>query len=127
GAPDDSFVRFDLDNLLTGKTIDAVWLQLVVTSDASASSDHSGEVWKVSTFSVNDLNGGKLPGKMGVAPVGADLGPVSTGQTVQWTLPTTLVMPNSILCLGIYTSSANGAAYWNTGGPSPPVLIIKYH
>src|SRR5262249_29178086 len=85
-SENDGFVRFDLDATLTGKTIDAVTLELTVASGANAGSDHSGEIWQVSSFTLSSLDVNP-PSKVGMMPIGADQGPVSPSQMVKWALP----------------------------------------
>ncbi len=122
GPPTAGFLRFDLDNAFAGKTVTKI--ELVVRVGASpASSDHSGEVWTVSTFTRPDLFKA-VPAK--VAKVATDLGAVAANATVKWTLPNNTVSANTAACFGVFTSSTNGADYQNTKGSIPPRLLVTY-
>ena len=122
GPPTAGFLRFDLDNAFAGKTVTKI--ELVVRVGASpSSSDHSGEVWTVSTFTRPDLFKA-VPAKL--AKVANDLGAVAANATVKWTLPNNTLSANSAACFGVFTSSTNGADYQNTTGSNPPRLLVTY-
>jgi hypothetical protein len=121
-----SFVRFDLDGALAGKTIDAVKLRLVVTTSGSAASTHSGEIWQVAPFTEADL-AMALPDKVGMAPISPDMGAVAINQAVTWQLPANIIAPDAPVFLEIFPVSGDGTYYWKKDGPLPPKLIIDYH
>lgn len=126
GEPTYSYIRFDLDGTLAGKTIDTVAVEIVVASNASSGSDHSGELWQVGMFTQSSISM-NLPKKVGANPIGADQGAVVASQVVSWPIPVNLVSANSSLSLGLYPKSDNSTNYWNTSGMAPPQLVIKYH
>jgi len=126
GVAEISFVRFEIDGALAGKTIDTVTLELVVASTLNSAGDHSGEVWQVSPFTVGSLNMA-LPPKMGATRVSPDQGSVMPLQVIKWQLPASIVTLNSGFFVGIFPTSMNSVAYWNTAGATPPRLVITYH
>ena len=121
-----SFIRFDIDDIIANKTIDAVTLRLGVTGNAKASSNQSGEIWQVSSFTEPSLHMSE-PAKVGMSPIGANQGAVLQNQTLIWSLPTNLVAPNQSVFLGVFPLTSDGVNYYNTAGAQPPRLTILYH
>lgn len=121
-----AYLRFDLDGALAGKSVDAVTLRLVVTTSSNATSDNSGEIRQVKPFVESDLTMAAPP-DVSMEPVGADQGPVTLAQVVEWALPTNLVTPDMPVFLRLFPRSGDGVSYWNKDGPAPPRLIIQYH
>lgn len=120
------FVRFDLDGVLAGKTIDSVHLRLVTADVSNAGSDKSGAIWEVAPFTEASLATGQ-PAELGMAAVGLDLGPVVASHEYIWKLPATLVAANKPVFLGIRAASKDGVDYWNDHGKDPPRLVVDYH
>lgn len=124
--PIHAFIRFDLDDTIANKTVDSVTLRLKVTSNMKASSNHTGEIWRVQSFTEASLKMTE-PAKVGATPVGADKGAVTQNQNLDWDLPTSLVAPNQSVFLGVFPLSSDGVNYYNTDGAEPPRLTIQYH
>ncbi len=125
GFPNASFLRFDLDDALAGATITGVTLRLVVTTDANAFGDEAGEIWEVAPFARPDLFTA-VPAKVGNTSLAPSVGAVALGDTVDWTLPPTVVVAGGSVYLGIFPISENGVSYWNLNGTTPPALIVDY-
>jgi hypothetical protein len=125
GLPVYSFLRFDLDDTLTGKTVTAVTLRLTVPDTGSGDSPESGEVWEVEPFSRQDLFTA-APLQVGGAPLAMSQGAVALLDEVTWALPGDSVAPNSAVTLGLYPLVNDGADYWNLNGTLPPQLVIDY-
>ena len=121
--PATAWLRFDVDDtvVVTGST--TVTLQLVVGDTPDGDSNASGEVWEVEPFTAADLSNTQ-PATVG-AVLGDDLGAVTFGETVQWSLPSTLIAPGESVYLGVLPVSNNGVDYWNANGDEPPRLIIE--
>lgn len=124
--PIHSFIRFDIDDAIMGKTIDTVTLRLKVTASMKASSTQSGEIWRVQLFTESSLHMSE-PAKVGGTPIGMDKGAVIQNQVLDWSLPASLVAPNQGVFLGVFPLSSDGVNYYNTDGAEPPRLIIHYH
>ncbi len=124
--PIHSFIRFEIDDSIANKTIDSVTLRLKVTSSIKASSTQTGEIWRVQTFTENSLHMSE-PAKVGATAIGADKGAVALNQVITWSLPTTLVMANQSVFLGVFPLTSDGVNYYNTDGAEPPRLTIQYH
>lgn len=126
GHPDYAFLRFDLDGTLAGRTVVGVTLRLVVTDHVDADSDNSGEIWPVTPFDRSDLFS-TVPTQVGSSPVGLSQGAVVQNQTVEWSLPSSLVAANESTHLGVFPLTNQGVNYWNAqNGTIPPRLIIDY-
>lgn len=119
-----AFVRFDLDGAISGMSVDKVTLRVVATSNNKADGPNSGDVWRVSAFSLQSLQQNQLPAKQGTSKLAGSQGPVSESQTVEWPLTTAIVQANQSVYLGIYLTTSDGVNYWNTDGPEPPKLVI---
>ena len=119
--PGHSYLRFDLDGQLAGKTVTEVRLRLTVSDDMSAASVSSGELHEVEPFTRPDLF---VEAPMAVASLGADQGAVMPNDVVEWVLPTALVAPNGSVFLGVLPVSTNGVDYWNNDGAAPPLLLV---
>ena len=115
------YVRFEVDGQLVGRTITAVTLVLVATSDSKSASPNSGEVWSVSPFTTASLS---ISTPMQIAKVGLSQGSVVPLQTVQWPLPITAASANQPVYLGLITPNTDGTNYWNLTGPKPPILHV---
>ena len=124
--PIHSFIRFDIDDTIANKTIDAVTLRLQVTGSMKASSTQSGEIWRVQSFTESSLKISE-PAKVGMTPIGMDKGAVTQNQVLTWSLPTDIVAPNQGVFLGVFPLSSDGVNYYNTAGAEPPRLTIQYH
>lgn len=125
GQPNISFLRFELDGSLSGRSIEAVELRLVVADTPKASGTRSGEVWEVQAFTYDDLFVG-APAQIGQLELAGDQGAVSQGQVVTWTLPQALVSPGASIFLGVYPLSSDGVDYWTLTGAVPPQLHVVY-
>ncbi len=125
-TPRHSYVRFNLDGTLSGKTVDQVTLRVVVSTVMGAESDQTGEVWQVAEFDQGSLNG-TVPGQLGSSPLAPNQGMVALGEEVTFTLPSSTVTPNGSVYLGIVPVTTNGVDYWNLIGTDPPTLIVDYH
>ena len=119
-----AFVRFDLDSEIAGKTISQVTLRVVATTNGKADGPNTGDVWRVSAFSLASLNQNQLPAKQGSSKIAGSQGAVQEEQVVQWPLPVSTVSADSPVYLGIFLTTSDGVNYWNTDGPEPPQLII---
>lgn len=124
--PIHAFVRFDIDDTIANKTVDSVTLQLQATNNMKASSNQSGEIWRVQSFTKASLQMSE-PAKVGNVPIGPDQGAVTQNQVLTWSLPTSIVGPNQGVFLGIFPLSSDGVNYYNTDGVVPPRLTIQYH
>ena len=124
-TPEQSFLRFDLDDALLGKTVLSATLELVVGTALGAGSDHTGEVWEVKPFTLTDLSVAS-PGPVGSAPTSADLGACVSGDTVRFVIPSGLVVRGASLYFGIFPLSGNGVNYFNNAGATPPRLLVTY-
>jgi hypothetical protein len=121
--PWQSYLRFDLDGALAGRTVEAVTLRLVATDDDKAPGPDSGEVWKVKQFTEQTLMT-QVPPQLGNQPLASSQGAVAALQPVEWSLPAGLVAPDSAVHLGLVTADEDGVAYWNLDGQNPPELVI---
>lgn len=119
--PGHSYLRFDLDGQLAGKTVTEARLRLTVSSDMNASSISTGELHEVAAFTRPDLF---VAAPMAVASLGADQGAVMPNDVVEWVLPTALVAPNGSVFLGVLPVDTNGVDYDNNDGAAPPVLLV---
>ncbi len=118
-----SFMRFNLDGAIAGKTVTKVELELTATPTAGSDGPQAGEIWRVSSFTRPALFS-SAPSKQGGAALAASQGPVAASQVVTWTLPNSAVQANASLYLGVFATSLNGVRYYNTKGASPPKLSI---
>ncbi len=125
-TPRHAFLRFDLDGVLQGATIDAVALRVVVTNGSGADSTSTAEVWEVAPFTRPDLFMAE-PAQVSAGPVSPDQGAVVQGQEVLFPLPTTLVVADGSVFLGLFPLTSNGVDYFNLNGAEPPQLIVDYH
>ncbi len=124
--PTYAYVCFDLDDGdLVGSGVEAVTLELTVTSAADAPSPSSAQIWRVAPFGRDDLFAA-VPSPIGSKPVAGDMGPVANGETVRWTLPSALAAPGTRLCLGVIPTSKDGVNYWNLAGEVPPRLVVDH-
>ncbi|HEX5058871.1 MAG TPA: hypothetical protein VFV99_05895 [Kofleriaceae bacterium] len=118
-----SYLRFDFDASIAGKEVAAVVLRAVISDGAQSDGPDSGEIWRVSTFTLASLST-QAPTQQGGAALAASQGPVVQLQEVDWLLPTT-VIDSSSLCLGMIPVSAAGVNYWNLQGATPPTLRVE--
>jgi len=125
-TPRISFLRFDLDAQLAGKSVDSVELRLSVPMFVGAESNDSGEVWRVTEFDRAALFTA-APTKVGASPAAASVGAVAQGQTVVFELPSSLVSAGGSVYLGVFPLSTNGVDYSNVLGAVPPALVITAH
>ena len=125
-TPRISFLRFDLDAQLAGKSVDSVELRLSVPVFIGAESNDSGEVWRVAEFDRAALFTA-APTKVGASPAAASVGAVAQGQTVVFELPSSLVSAGGSVYLGVFPLSTNGVDYSNALGAVPPALVITAH
>jgi hypothetical protein len=123
GQPWYSFMRFEPDTTLAGKTITKVTLRLVATTASNAPGPDSGSVFRVSAFTLASLST-TTPTKQDTTALAGDQGAVSMNETVDWSLPTTLVTAGSPVYLGLYPNDGDGVNYWNLDGTTPPRLVI---
>lgn len=119
--PGHSYLRFDLDGQLSGKTVTEVRLRLTVSDDMNAASVSTGEVHEVAPFSRMDLF---VAAPMSLGLLGGDQGAVMPNDVVEWPLPNALVAPNGSVFLGLLPLNADGVDYWNAKGLTPPVLLV---
>jgi hypothetical protein len=126
GTPRHSFLRFDLDDTLEGKTVDSVTLRLVVPVLVDSESDQTGEVWQVAAFTRPDLFDA-APVKVGSVPLAPDMGAVAQGATVEFDLPVTVAVASGSVFLGLLPLISDGVDYFNLLGAQPPALVIDYH
>jgi hypothetical protein len=119
-----SYLRFDLDNQPTGKTVLEVRLVVVVADTADAESDQSGEVWEVAPFDRLDLFAA-APAAQGMAPIAVSQGAVTMNQQVDFLLPLDLVQAGGVVFLGVLPVSTDGVNYFNNDGAIPPRLVVK--
>lgn len=119
-----AFVRFDLDGAIAGKIVSSVTLRVVATTNGKADGPNSGDVWRVSAFSLQSLQQNQLPAKQGSSKLAGSQGAVKEQQVVEWPLPVSTVSPSAPVYLGIYLTTSDGVNYWNTDGEEPPQLII---
>lgn len=124
GEPMGSFIRFDLDGVLVGKTVTAVTLRVRATTYALGDSQDSGEIYQTVPFSLGDLDS-VAPAQVG-GLIGANQGPVAHQQFVEWALPAYLAVPNASLHLTIAPVSSDLVTYYNDSMPDAPVLTVDY-
>jgi len=120
--PWQGYVKFDVDGMIAGRTVMAVHLRMVATSDAKAPSPNSGSVWQVAPFTRTSL-ATTTPATIGNVLAGSQ-GAVAANQPVNWSLPTSLVSANASVYLGLTSASSDGVNYWNSTGTTPPRLVI---
>ncbi|NUO52798.1 MAG: hypothetical protein HOV80_28465 [Polyangiaceae bacterium] len=125
-TPRHSYLRFDLDGAIAGKTVDSVAVRLHVPNIAGAESTQTGDMWEVEPFDRPSLFG-SVPMNVGAAPISPNLGAVSLDQDVFFPLPTDSVAADGSVFLGILPLSTNGVDYFNALGAEPPALVISYH
>lgn len=125
-TPRHSYLRFDLDGTLAGKTIDGATLRVRVTAISGAESNQTGELWQVQPFTRNDLFV-STPSAVGSSPIADDQGPVALSELVSFSVPTSLISPNGSVYLGLLPLTTNGVDYYNANGAEPPVLVVDYH
>jgi len=63
---------------------------------------------------------------MGGSAIAANLGPVDVSMTYTWTLPSTIVVANAPVYLGLEPVTTDAPRYWNTKGMAPPELVIDF-
>ena len=119
-----AFVRFDLGGDFSGMKVDKVTLRVVATTNSKARGPNTGDVWRVSAFSLQTLQMNQLPSKQGTSKLAGTQGPVVEQQVIEWPLASGVVQPNQPVYLGIYLTTNDGVNYWNTDGPEPPTLVI---
>lgn len=121
-----SFLRFDLDDVFVGKTVDAVTLRLRVPMLSGSDSDQTGDLWLVTAFTRADLFVAE-PSNVGSSPVVASLGATPQGALVEFTLPTAIAVVDGSVFFGLRPVSTNGVDYIDSDGVEPPVLEVSYH
>lgn len=122
-SPWESFLRFDFDDQLSGRTVYAVALVMTATDDDKAKGPDSGAIWEVEPFDLASL-ASEAPAIVRASPLAGSKGPVDQSQTVEWSLPASSVTSASVY-LGVITSSEDGGVnYWNLAGAEPPHLEI---
>lgn len=122
-SPWESFLRFDLDTALAGRTVHSVTLVLTSTDDDKADGPDSGAIWEVEPFDRDSL-AIEAPAVVRAVPLADSKGKVEQVEPVAWTLPVAMASTDS-LYLGIITASDNGGVnYWNLAGEEPPRLEI---
>lgn len=125
------FFTIPLDAQFDGLDVVGLTLELTVSNDQSADTNDSGSIFVLDPYVFADLYTDPLPQPVGgamVEPVAASVGPVSQRQTVRWELPTSLLVPDTTLYLGLFPNSTNGARFWSCSGPdgSRPRLRVEY-
>lgn len=120
GQPTSAWLRFDLPAEIRGLDVTSVRLRLVVTDEATADSDSTGEIWSVEPFDLSSLT--RLQPQL-IEVLAPDAGPVTHGAVVDWPLPSSTAEA-SVLYLGVIAVSDDGVNYWNNEGASPPALVI---
>lgn len=125
GNPAYSFVRFDVDGTIAGRTVTSVLLRLTVSDLADANSAQSGDIWEVETFNRQGLFNA-VPAQIGAAPWVPSIGAVVQNQLVEVSLPNDSVAANEPTTLGIFTAISDGVFYFNLNGAVPPELVIDY-
>lgn len=118
------YIRFNLDGVIAGRIVTSVKLRAVATSDSKATSNNTGQVWRVNPFARSDLFAAPVPARMGAAPLAGSQGSVTQLQVINWTLPVGLVTANGSVYLEVSTTASDGTTYWNLTGPNPPRLVI---
>jgi hypothetical protein len=119
--PAHSYLRFDLDGQLTGKTVTEVRLRLTAGSDPDSESSSTGELWEVEPFTRMDLF---TAAPATVSPLGGDQGAVMPLDVIEWVLSPNLVSANASVFFGLIPVITNGVDYWNADGLQPPKLVI---
>jgi hypothetical protein len=119
-----AFVRFDLDGAIASMKVERVTLRVVATSNSKSAGPNTGDVWRVSAFTLQSLQLNQLPSKQGTSKLAGTQGAVKPLDVVEWPLSPSLVQPDQPVYLGIYLTTSDGVNYWNTDGVEPPQLII---
>ena len=117
-----SYIRFDTDMTLIGKTITKVSLRMVITTANNAAGPDTGSVFAVTPFTQQSLTN-NVPSKVGGQLAGSQ-GAVGEGDVVTWTLPPSSVIAGTPVYLGLYANDDDGVNYYNRDGAMPPRLII---
>jgi hypothetical protein len=125
-TPRHVYLRFDLDDTLAGKVVDAVNVRLHVPNTSGSNSDNSGNMWLVAAFDRADLFVA-APITMGSMPVSPNLGTVTLDSDVLFPLPVDSVVAGGSVYLGILPINTNGVDYFNNMGSEPPALVVDYH
>ena len=121
-SPWESFLRFDVDAQLAGRTVHSVTLILTSTDDDKADGPDSGAIWEVEPFDRVSL-ASEAPAVVRDAQLAGSKGRVEQVEPVAWALPVS--MATSTLYLGVLTASdMGGVNYWNLDGDEPPRLEI---
>lgn len=118
-----SFLRFDLDGVIAGRTVTSVKLQLNVSMDGAAASNNSGVVWLVGAFTRASLDS-SVPPVIGGSAIAGTQGAVAPGDVVSWSLPPALAMANGSVFLKVSSPSDDGALYYSNTGTRPPKLVL---
>jgi hypothetical protein len=117
GQPYHAFLRFELGT--TSAEVASLTLHGVVTD----TSDASGEVWRIVPFGLADLSVGN-PANVGAQPIAQDLGAVTPGTAVQWTLLPSDIAPDGNLYVAIRPTTSDGVRYFGNSGTTPMRLEV---
>lgn len=118
-------LTFEIDDTLTGTTVNQVILEMHTIDEPWASSDGVGEIWEVEPFSKADFDG-DLPLQIGLEPIGTKPGVAAVNAPVQWELPIDLVAENTPIYLCAFPLSGDGTYFYSHAGTIPPKLHIEY-
>lgn len=118
-----AYVRFDIDNIPSGKTVTSVTLRLTATPDPKSATNDSGVVWRVQPFTHQMLFSAE-PAHIGAQPISPSQGAVAPSDEIEWPLPTTLVTANAGVYLSLTTPDDDGTEYGNLSTTFPPKLIV---
>ena len=121
--PTSSWLRFDLPDEVTSGLVTSVTLRVVVTTATNAHGPDAGEIWAVAPFEPRSLTQAQ---PSSVERLAESFGPVTQGETIEWSLPVTVVQTTPVY-LGILAVNTDGVNYWNNDGVVPPVLHVEGH
>jgi len=121
GLESHGYLRFELDEQLSGRTVTDVELRVLSAEDGP----NAGDVWAVTSFNSSELFLGP-PSRVGRKPLAPSHGPHPPQSLVTWTLPTSIASPESVVALEIapLATTSMGIDYYNHNSLAPPVLVV---
>ncbi len=118
------YLYFDLGGIPDSAVVLAAQLELTAVDSGDGDSDAAGRIVPVEPFTIEDLEAGRLPAPLPTEP-SASPGSVALGQTLQWAVDPSAVLPGQRLYLALEPGSADNAQYWSTSGAVPPRLLVQ--
>jgi hypothetical protein len=124
-----AYLVFPIDATIANHTVEAVELRVTVTTYLNAPGT-GADVWEVVPFTAQSLYV-QTPAVIGTSALAQTPGPASSGRTVSYSLPVSVVKPDTPLHVSLtLPPSGDGTGYWGTNGnpttQPPPTLVINY-